>query len=112
MKCGDILLVPYPFTDDSGVKLRPVVIVSSEPFNTGDGLVVLPVSSRPASDEQYAYVIQDAHPDFKATGLRQSSHVKWTNPLTISRSIVQRRLGCLSRKSLSDVQAMVRSVFS
>ena len=27
---GDVVLVPFPFTDQSGVKKRPAVVVSSE----------------------------------------------------------------------------------
>ena len=30
---GDIVLVPFPFTDQSTVKKRPAVIVSSDAYN-------------------------------------------------------------------------------
>ena len=30
---GDIVLVPFPFTDQSGIKKRPAVIVSSAAYN-------------------------------------------------------------------------------
>jgi mRNA interferase MazF len=30
---GDIVLVPFPFTDQSGAKKRPAVIVSSAAYN-------------------------------------------------------------------------------
>jgi mRNA interferase MazF len=29
---GDIVLVPFPFTDQSGIKKRPAVIVSSAAY--------------------------------------------------------------------------------
>lgn len=31
---GDVVLAPYPFTDQSGAKKRPAVIVSSSGHNT------------------------------------------------------------------------------
>ena len=30
---GDVVLVPFPFTDQSGTKKRPAVIVSSHGYN-------------------------------------------------------------------------------
>lgn len=30
---GDVVLVPFPFTDQSGAKKRPAVIVSSSGYN-------------------------------------------------------------------------------
>ena len=31
---GDVVLVPFPFTDQSGTKKRPAVVVSSLGYNT------------------------------------------------------------------------------
>lgn len=30
---GDMVLVPFPFTDQSGVKKRPAVVISSAAYN-------------------------------------------------------------------------------
>lgn len=30
---GDVVLVPFPFTDQSGIKKRPAVVVSSQKYN-------------------------------------------------------------------------------
>ena len=30
---GDVVLVPFPFTDQSGIKKRPAVVVSSNNYN-------------------------------------------------------------------------------
>jgi mRNA interferase MazF len=45
---GEILLVPFPFTDLSAAKRRPVLALTS-PDSYGD-FVALPVTSRPQSE--------------------------------------------------------------
>jgi mRNA interferase MazF len=112
MKCGDILLAQYPFTDGSASKLRPVLIVSSDQFNAGHDLVVLPISSQPDPSDKFSYYIDLSLPQFAGTGLRYSSAVKWTKPLAISIAVIKRRLGRLDAKCLEEVRARLRQVFS
>ncbi len=112
MKCGDVLLVNYPFTDGTAAKLRPVLVVSADAFNAGPDLVFVPISSTPAPDDPYVFAIRDSDPFFSETGLRRSSCVKWTKPLTIAKSVVRSRLGVLPAPQLSQIQAQIRRLFS
>lgn len=46
IKQGEIWLVPYPYTDLSNIKKRPVLILSKENFNNNqENLIVLQISS-------------------------------------------------------------------
>jgi mRNA interferase MazF len=47
-KRGDLLLVPFPFTDLSAVKRRPVLALTA-PDSYGD-FIALPVTSRPQAE--------------------------------------------------------------
>jgi mRNA interferase MazF len=43
---GTVILVPFPFSDQSGVKQRPAVIVFSDTYNTRRrDLVILAITS-------------------------------------------------------------------
>ena len=43
----DVLLVPFPFTDQSGAKKRPAVIVSSSRYNANRrDIVIMAITSR------------------------------------------------------------------
>lgn len=111
MKCGDVCLAHYPFTDTSGTKLRPVVVVSAAKFNAGDDLVVLPINSKPEPDDEFSVFIGKESPHFPATGLRYESAVKWTKPLSISKSVLARRLGYLPEPLLTETRDRLRSMF-
>ena len=111
MRCGDILLVNYPFTDTSGSKLRPVLAVSVDAFNRGDDLVLVPISSVLRPDDPYVVSVTLTDPAFAHSGLRASSCIKWTKPFTVSRRVVSRRLGHLSAQLMSEVHAKLRTLF-
>jgi len=112
MKCGQVCLTQYPFTDGAAAKLRPVLIVSLDKYNTGEDLIVLPISSRPVADDPLAVYVDSTSPNFSMTGLRQSSSIKWTKPLTISRTVITRRLGSLDQNSLLVVQKKLSGMFT
>jgi mRNA interferase MazF len=44
---GDIVLVPFPFSDQTTVKKRPAVIISSARFNAASqDIIIMAVTSR------------------------------------------------------------------
>lgn len=111
MKCGDVVLLNYPFTDDSAAKVRPALVVSADQFNQGEDIIVVPISSAPDPGDPYAYPILDEDAHFKDTGLRQTSCVKWTKPLTISKKLARRHLGHLVAALLSEIRMKIQTIF-
>jgi len=107
---GDIVLIPFPFTDLSGQKVRPALIVSPDPVS-GDILVAFISSVIPAAPEPTEYVLNVAHPAFVRTGLKHTSVFKMGKLATLRRSLILRRLGCtsLELQKVLDV-ALTRAV--
>jgi mRNA interferase MazF len=99
---GDVVLVPFPFTDQTGSKQRPAVVVSSARYNDErPDLVIMAVTSqlRPPGVAGDVAIVH-----WRAAGLLKSSVIK---PVitTIERSLVRRKLGRLEahdRASLGD----------
>ena len=89
---GDIVLVPFPFTDQSASKRRPAVVVSGRRYNEAQpDVVLMPVTSQLRADARPGDV---PVLDWRATGLLKPSAIK---PLfaTLEQSLVIRRLGAL-----------------
>ncbi len=89
---GDVVLVPFPFTDQTTTKKRPAVVVSSEAYHRERPDVILMAvtsQSRPASA-----VGEIAVQRWKEAGLLKPSVLK---PLlaTVEKGLVIRRLGRL-----------------
>lgn len=111
MTNGSTCLVEYPFTDGTGAKVRPVLVVSRDEYNKGADIVVVPISSRPDSSDPYSVFIDESDPAFSKTGLRCSSAVKWSKPFTIDKSLLIRRLGFLEGQPLSQITHSILGLF-
>ena len=91
---GDILLVPFPFTDLSQTKLRPAIILWVDP--NGNDITLCFISSqnlnRLTDDE---FLIETESPEFIQSGLKVTSKVRVSRIVTLERRLLRRRLGNL-----------------
>ncbi len=91
---GDIVLIPFPFTDQSTTKRRPAVIISAAMYNAErPDLIVMAVTSQVRPDNRFDIPLNDWQP----AGLIKPSVVK---PViaTIERGLVIKPLGRLTEK--------------
>lgn len=102
---GDVVLVPSPFTDQSGTKRRPAVIVSSNTYNAGrHDSIIMAITSQVRQPLGFAEALLA---DWQAAGLVKPSVFK---PVltTIEQSLVVRTMGTLSatdQRTLREVIA-------
>ena len=101
---GDVVLIPFPFTDLSGHKVRPAVIVSPDPQQT-DVLVAFITSRLERALESSDLPISPQHPEFAQTGLKGASVIRTRKMSSIDRFQIQRRLGRLGSNLLSGLNS-------
>lgn len=107
---GDIVLIPFPYSDLTGSKLRPALILSNEKLNkTDDRICCLITSHKPEQG------ISIGTKDLEGT-LPFKSWVKPQRIFTIDIKIVRKKL-CKMRHSLYDcvleeVQSYVKRDYS
>lgn len=102
---GDVVLVPFPFTDLTRQKARPAVVISPERFNASSADVVLvAISSRlPATSNDADLVLQHGSADFQTTGLRVSSVIRTAKLVTLQQSLIYTTLGKLDSRVIDEL---------
>ncbi len=106
---GDLVLVSFPFTDLSGQKLRPALIVGRP---SGDDFIAAFITSHDASgDTRAEHRLEPAHPEFASTGLKATSSVRLNKLATLHRRLVRRRIGRIGPRIEQAVASGLRYVF-
>lgn len=94
---GDIVMLPFPFTDQSGAKKRPVLIVAA-PDPRGD-FIAVPVTSQPGHEN----TVDLKQPDLSDGTLPKPSWIKADKPVTLHASLVLQRFGSVRKTVLDSV---------
>lgn len=101
---GDVVLVPFPFTDQSGAKKRPAVIVSSSGYNANRrDLIIMAITSQMRTPPGFGEALVA---DWQAAGLIKPSVLK---PVftTIEQGLVLRTMGALSTADLQTLREAI-----
>ena len=108
----EIVLVPFPFDDLSGSKLRPALCLT-EPISAYNHVVIAFITSQVAKATELSDVsILDQHSDFEMTGLRVSSAIRLHRLTTVPIGLIQRHLGALPDSIVLIVEQRLRVLFS
>lgn len=107
LRFGAVVLVPFPFTDQSGTKKRPAVVVSSEGYNTGRrGIVIMAITGELRTPLGFAEAMVA---DWQGAGLVKASVPK---PVftTLEQGLVLRFMGHLSAVDIQTLREVVSDV--
>ena len=75
VKRGSVVFIRYPFTDLTGAKVRPALVVTPDPLlsRLADVLCLFISSAMPDDLLPTDFVLEPRHPSFPTTGLKRSS---------------------------------------
>ena len=96
---GDVVVVPFPFSDLSDAKRRPALVITAL---EGDDVILCQITSQALKD-QYALPLDDR--DFQSGGLKQPSNVRPNRLFTADRQLILYRAGILQPAKLEAVLA-------
>jgi len=110
-KKGTIVLIPFPFADLSLIKVRPALIISSNPIK-GDDIVAAFISSFKSKKLQNTDIaLNVSNPNFKKTGLKDSSIIKINKIATLDKKIVIGELGEIDKSIQKKVNQKIKLLF-
>ena len=109
---GDVVLVPFPFTDLSTTKQRPALVVSPDSWNAAqpDVILVAITSQMAVAPGQQDLVLNTA--DIAAAGLPKPSRIRVTKLFTMHSGLLKRNLGHLPDATTSAVLTRLCAFFS
>src|SRR3990167_5871207 len=109
LKRSAIVLVPFPFTDLTIIKLRPVLVISCY----RQDIIVVGISSVVGNyDKKTDIIIQSSHADFSRIGLKQASVIKCAKIATLDKAIVVGTLGIVPSDLQRQVDQKLRAILS
>ncbi|MGA2464086.1 MAG: type II toxin-antitoxin system PemK/MazF family toxin [Thermodesulfobacteriota bacterium] len=94
---GDVVVVPFPFSDLTQAKRRPALVVSTL---EGDDLILCQITSQYIRDN---YAISLTDKDFETGGLKQPSNVRPNRLFTADSNIILYRVGGLKGTKLTEI---------
>lgn len=94
---GDVVVVPFPFSDLTQAKRRPALVIAEL---EGDDLILCQITSQQIGD---GYAIPIDKGDFQAGTLRRRSNVRPNRIFTADRKIILYRAGSLKSEKLREI---------
>jgi mRNA interferase MazF len=95
---GDIVLVPFPFSDLSKNKVRPAVILAQD---KDDFVCVFITTIKPK--DYFLDVSCD-----KKNNLKMNSYIRYSKIASLSNKIILGKLGVLSNKDFSSLKSVMK----
>ena len=112
---GEVVLVDYPYTDRTGSKVRPCIVVQNDTDNVrlDDTIVVLLTSkTRFTPGSPTEILITAESPVGRQAGLIFDSAVQGHNMLTIDRSFIRRKIGTMTVETLAKVDNCLKAALA
>ena len=102
---GQVVALPFPYSDLTGRKLRPVLLLASSGY---DDWVICQITSNPFADSLAVSLTQSS---FASGGLPHTSYVRPSKLFTAHASLIAANYGILKNEVLDEIRESVISIF-
>jgi mRNA interferase MazF len=101
---GDVVVVPFPFSNLTASKRRPALVVTQL---DGNDLILCQITTRPRTDR---YSISLSSTDFSIGSLPQESSIRPNRLFTADSNIIIRRAGKVAQEKIDEVIDKIVSI--
>jgi mRNA interferase MazF len=103
---GDVIILPFPFSDLSNTKKRPALVVANL---KGDDLILAQITSNKKSDH---YSIKINKEDFQKGRLEINSNIRPNRLFTADKSLFLYKAGTINTKKIKEVEKELINIFT
>ena len=93
---GEVIVIPFPFSDLSGSKRRPALVLADLP---GDDILLCQITSQHTKDQ---YAVSLSQSDFISGSLPVNSYIRPTRVFTADKRIIVRKAGVAKASVASE----------
>ena len=103
-QAGQIVLTPFPYTDLSGAKLRPVLMLRQASSQFDDWLVCMVSSQIRQAEPGFDEIVSPGDADFAAAGLKSASVLRLSRLAVLDGGLLEGSIGSISDERLERVR--------
>ena len=105
----EVVLLPYPFSNLEGIKVRPGLVVSNNQFNRkSDDCIMVPLTTV-IKNEPYSIIIDSEN--LSSGKLIKQSRIRTDKIFSIEKSLIRMKIGTLNDNSFDKVNKEISSMF-
>jgi mRNA interferase MazF len=108
-KQGEIVLVPFPYSDLSATKRRPALVLSNNLYNSKYPDIVVCVITSNLYKDNFSVDLNDS--DLESGILPESSVIKCHKLFTIEQSRIIKKFSKVKSKKITEVAGMLQNLF-
>lgn len=103
---GDVVVVPFPFSDLTQAKRRPALVVAEL---EGDDLILCQITSQEIKDK---YAISINENNFETGSLKKESNVRPNRIFTADKHIILYRIGHLKSDKIREITEKIIKILN
>ncbi len=109
IKQKEIVLLPYPFSDLEGTKVRPALVISNNLFNNkSDDCIMIPLTSV-IKDEPYSIFINQE--DLNSGKLIRPSRIRVDKIFTVEKKLIIMKIGIVNNTTFQKIKSELSKIF-
>ncbi len=109
MNQNSIVLVPFPYSDQTGNKVRPALILSNLKFNKNEDVIICAITSS-IKDRPYSILIESN--DTVNKNLHDKSQIRIDTITRIKKNLIIKEIDILNEKAFKKVLEILNSIFN
>jgi mRNA interferase MazF len=105
----ELVLLPYPFSDQVKSKVRPAIIVSNDIFNKRcEDCIMVPLTTI-IKDEPFSLIINQNN--LESGKLLKQSRIRIDKLFTIKKNLIMMKIGKINNQMLIKIKSEINKVF-